>query len=84
VDDHAAGIEVDVLPAQRDQLAEAQAGVGGEAKQLGVLCVLACPPGDLIRTQVGGLLAAVGPVGGCASEGRQVVRVDAARVVEDR
>jgi hypothetical protein len=41
VDDHAAGVEVDILPTQREQLAEAQAGVGGEAEQLCVLGVLA-------------------------------------------
>ena len=59
MDDHAARVEVDVLPAQREQLAEAQAGVGGQAEQLAVLCVLARPPGDLVGAQVGGLCAAV-------------------------
>jgi hypothetical protein len=44
VDDHPPCVEVDVLPAQRHQLAEAQAGVGGETEQLAVLRVLACPP----------------------------------------
>jgi len=44
-------------PAQRDQLTEAQAGVGGEAEQLAVLRVLACAPQDLI----GGRLLACAP-----------------------
>ena len=37
MDDQPARVEVDVLPAQRDQLAEAQAGVRGQAEELTVL-----------------------------------------------
>jgi hypothetical protein len=59
VDDHPPGVEVDVLPAQRDQLAEAQAGVGGETEQLTVLRILACAPRDLLVAQVGRLCSAV-------------------------
>ncbi|HSZ13004.1 MAG TPA: hypothetical protein VK790_03100 [Solirubrobacteraceae bacterium] len=59
MDDHAARVQVDVLPAQRDQLAEAQAGVRGQAEQLTVLCVLACAPNDLIGAQVARLCTAV-------------------------
>jgi len=59
MDDHAARVEVDVLPAQRDELAEAQAGVRGQAEQLTVLCVLACARGDLLGAQVGRLCTAV-------------------------
>jgi hypothetical protein len=44
MDDHPPRVEGDVLPAQRDQLAEAKAGVGGETEQLAVLCILACAP----------------------------------------
>ena len=59
MDDHPPRVEVDVLPAQRDQLAEAQAGVGGETEQLAVLRVLARAPRDLLGAQVGRLCSAV-------------------------
>jgi hypothetical protein len=54
VDDHPSGIEVDVLPAQRQQLAEAQAGVGSKAEQLGVLGVLSRSPCNLVGFDVRG------------------------------
>jgi hypothetical protein len=69
LDDHPPRVEVDVLPAQREQLAEAQVGVGGEAEQLGVLGVLAYTPCDLIGFEVRGLWAAVSAIGGGVGEG---------------
>ncbi len=56
MDDHPPSVEVDVLPAQRQQLAEAQAGVGGETEQLGVLGVLSHSPGNLVGFDVRGLM----------------------------
>ena len=50
VDDHAAPLEVDVLPAQREQFAEAHAGVGRNAVELRVLAVLPRPPRLLIAS----------------------------------
>ena len=59
MDDHAAPLEVDVLPPQREQFAEAHAGVGRNAVELAVLTVLPRPPLDLARAEVSGLGAAV-------------------------
>jgi hypothetical protein len=69
VDNHAPGVEVNILLAQGEQLAETQTGVGGETEQLGILGVLPRSPRDLAGVKVRRLWATMPAVGGCARKG---------------
>lgn len=59
--DELAACEVHVAPPQRDQLAAAQAGVGGDADELAVLAVLGVPDRRLRVTDRGRAAIAVQP-----------------------
>jgi len=76
VDDHAAAFEVDVLPAQREQLAEPHPGVGGNTVELSVLAVLLPAPLDLARIEVVRLHPAMGADLGGAGERLDLLRLE--------